>query len=461
MADPLFFFGITILFAMIALFCNMDVRVTGINKLLWVIIYSLTCMLVYSCQPSIARIPAEKEGLRIMDSLETERYRVSFSGYFDSLLNHGNFSGGILVAKNGVILYEHYQGDVYGDKLKAIDEHTPFNVASTSKTITSIAILQLESRGLLSLDDTIGKFWPDIPYTGISIRNLLNHSSGIPDYAYFLPSFGWDNKITATNYDVLDILTLKKPSLDFRTGSRFKYCNTNYVLLALLVEKLSGFTYPHYVKENIFEVAGMQDSYILSAYNQGDYMPSWTEGGRMYSYDYLDGIYGDKNVFTTCRDLMKYDNAIRTGLILDPQLYNVALQPNFRDTKYHDPWEYYGLGWRLKVFDNNLTIAYHNGWWHGNNAVFQRLLADTAVIIVTGNRMNKRIYASARAANLFRAYYPESSIQPVVMDNEMSGGDPGALPGKDAGSDEQVNHKGEILHKRQVPLIPARLSQSP
>jgi CubicO group peptidase (beta-lactamase class C family) len=367
---------------------------------------------VYSCQ-SIAgpKGPVYTNGVRQMDTTEIQKYHDALAGFFDSLLNTRGFSGGILVAKNGVVLYEHYQGDVYGSGETPIDSRTPFHVASTSKTFTSTAILQLEAKGLLSLDDSLTKFWPSFPFTGITIQNLLNHSSGIPDYAYFLTRNGWNKKETATNDDVLAYINQFKPRLDFNTGSRFKYCNTNFVLLALLVEKVTGLTFPYYVKENIFNVAGMEDSYILTAYNKGDYMPSWSEGGRIYNYEYLDGLYGDKNVFTTCRDLLKYDSAIRNGLLLDPLSYHKAWQPYFKDTKYDEPWEYYGLGWRLKLFDNNLMIPYHNGWWHGNNAVFQRLVADTAVIIVTGNRMNKKIYASARVANLFRTYYPDSLLQ--------------------------------------------------
>jgi CubicO group peptidase (beta-lactamase class C family) len=364
-------------------------------------------ILFFACQ-TIARGPQYVDDIRILDTVEINRYRESLALFFDSLLNQQGFSGGILVAKNGTVLYEHYQGDVYGTSSTLIDSRTPFHVASTSKTFTSTAILQLASKNLLNLDDLITVHWPEFPYQSVTIRHLLNHSSGIPDYAYFLPKLGWDKKNTVTNWDVLEIINRKKPGLMFNTGTRFKYCNTNFVLLALIVEKVTGLTFPYYVKENIFDVAGMEDSYILTSFNRGDYMPSWTEKGKIYNYEYLDGLYGDKNVFTTCRDLMKYDEAIRSGKLLDLMQYQKAWEPNFKDTKYDEPWEYYGLGWRLKVFDNDLKIPYHNGWWHGNNAVFQRLVADTAVIIVTGNRMNRKIYASAKAANIFRPYYPDT-----------------------------------------------------
>lgn len=390
------------------LFCSMGFLKAGLMKLSGGLV--LISGLVYcSCQ-TMATPPQKgnSNNLRPMDSAEVNKYHEALAWFFDSLLNSRGFSGGILVAKNGTVLYEHYQGDAQGKGELPIDSHTPFHVASTSKTFTSTAILQLESNGLLKLDDTLSKYWPSFPYADVTILNLLNHSSGIPDYANFLPRYGWNKKETATNYDVLDFIQKFAPAKDFSTGSRFKYCNTNFVLLALIVEKVTGLTFPYYVKENIFDVAGMKDSYILTALNKGDYMPSWNASGRIYNFEFLDGLYGDKNVFTTCRDLLKYDSAIRFGVLLPSLSYSRAWQPYFKDPKHDEPWEYYGLGWRLKLFENDLMIPYHNGWWHGNNSVFQRLVADTAVIIVTGNRMNNKIYASAKAANLFRMYYPDN-----------------------------------------------------
>ncbi len=398
--------------AIIDLFCSMGYLQTGLMRWVYGVVL-LQGLLYCSCQ-TMATPPNQGsiDGVRPMDSSEVAKYRETLTWFFDSLLNSKGFSGGILVAKNGEILYEHYQGNAYGSGETPIDDHTPFHVASTSKTFTSTAILQLESKGLLKLTDTLTTFWPAFPYPDVTIKDLLSHSSGIPDYANFLTRYGWNKKETATNYDALDYLIKFKPRQDFTTGSKFSYCNTNFVLLALIVEKVTGLTFPYYAKENIFNVAGMQDSYVLTALSKGEYMPSWN-GKRMYNFDYLDGLYGDKNIFTTCRDLMKFDSAIRCGVLLDPLSYHKAWQPYFRDTKRDEPWEYYGLGWRLKLFDNDLMIPYHNGWWHGNNAVFQRLIADTAVIIVTGNRMNNKIYSSGRVANLFRAYYPGSIFNKI------------------------------------------------
>ena len=160
----------------------------------------------------------------------------------------------------------------------------------------------------------------------------------------------------------------------------------------------------------------MTNSYVVSQNTPEKFLPSWTPGNRIYQFDYLDGIYGDKNVFTTCRDMLKYDSCIRENVLLQPSSYEQVWKPYFKDLHYRDTSEYYGLGWRLKIFPDSIKIPYHNGWWHGNNSVFQRVIADTAVIIVTGNHFATRIYQSAKAANVFRPYY----TRPIV-ENESLG----------------------------------------
>lgn len=374
-----------------------------------IIIYPL----LFSCNsnPVAGKPVPPKYAYRILGDSEKVYYNEKLAKFFDSLLLRSGFSGGILVAKNGQVLYEHYEGYTDAYKADSITDITPFHVASTSKTFTSTAIMKLVQAGKLNLDDSLGKFFPQFPYPGNTVRNLLNHSSGIPYYANFMDKYGWDKKQVATNADVLYSLYANRPPQEFIPGSRFRYCNTNFVLLALIIEKVSGRFYPDFIKDSIFTPCGMTHSYVVSHKNPQDFIPSFYPGNRIYNFDYLDGVYGDKNVFTTCRDLAKYDSCLRENVLLEHATYEQALKPYFKDTHYHDTTEYYGLGWRMKIFPDSVKIPYHNGWWHGNNSVFQRLIPDTAVIIVTGNRFTNRIYQSAKAANIFRPYYNKLDIQ--------------------------------------------------
>ncbi|MEO7310150.1 MAG: serine hydrolase [Chitinophagaceae bacterium] len=396
----------------------------------WIIAISLMAL---SCKSN------EQKAQPQMPADEVKRLGDSIQQYMDTLLNSAGFSGGILVAKNDSILYEHYQGFSDAAKATAINDTTPFHVASTSKTFTSTAILQLIHQGKLQLTDKVQQFYPGFPYPDITIKNLLSHTSGLQNYAYFFPKFGWNKKKTATNEDVLDLIISKKPPLTHPTGSKFEYCNTNFVLLALIVEQISGQAFPEYVREKIFEPAGMTHSFILSINDTAKYLPSFKANGAIYNFEYVDAIYGDKNVYTTCRDLMAYDKAIRNHLVLDSASYNMAWTPQQRDTHYHDTTEYYGLGWRLKVWPGGNKIVYHNGWWHGNNSIFQRLYQDTAVIIVTGNVFNRRIYHVPHVANYFRPYYEEMNLEK-----------------DDSEGDSTAAKKTDISPKKQKPATKSR-----
>ncbi len=361
---------------------------------------------------------------------EIKAYGDSIGYYLDTLLNSAGFSGGMLVAKNGTILYEHYQGYSDAGQQTAITDSTPFHVASTSKTFTSHAVLQLIQQGKIHLEDSLEQIFPGFPYQGITIGHLLSHISGLQNYAYFFPKFGWNKKQIATNDDVLEFMISKKPPLTRPVGSKFEYCNTNFVLLALIVEKFSGQSFPDYVAEHILKPAGMKHTFIFSIKDTARYTPSFKANKSIYNFDYLDAIYGDKNVYTTCRDLMQYDDAIRSHILLDSATYEMAWKPRQRDTHYRDTTEYYGLGWRLKVWPNGNKIVYHNGWWHGNNSIFQRVYQDTAVIIVTGNVFNQRIYHAPHVANYLRPYYERMNLRGDDREEDSTTVNPVKVPAK-------------------------------
>lgn len=376
-------------------------------------LFFIISIFLISCDSVQQKVQAQDFSNLLQSRAEVVKsYSDSIRYYMDTLLNNAGFSGGILVAKNDSVLYEHYQGSYDAAQKMAINDSTPFHVASTSKTFTSHAILQLMRQSKLDLTDTLQQFFPDFPYRGITVKHLLTHTSGLQDYVVFFPKFRWNKKQIATNNDVLKWMISKKPRLANPIG-KFVYCNTNYALLALIVEKVTGKKFPDYVKEYIFKPAGMKHSFILNITNKYRYLPSFHSNKKIYDFNYLDAIYGDKNVYTTCRDLMRYDSAIRHYTLLDSAAYEMAWEPLQFDSHYSesDSIEHYGLGWRLKVWPNGNKIVYHNGWWHGNNSIFQRVYQDTVVIVVMGNIFNRRIYSAPHVANYFRLYYQQSNTE--------------------------------------------------
>ena len=382
-------------------------------------ILTIFALLLFSCQlrtdkstntiPGILDYRAPSAG-KLSDT-EFQHYHLAISSLMDSMLLSGNFNGGILIAKQGEVIYEKYHGlrDLR-NPADSINEHTPFHLASTSKPFMSLAILSLVQENKLSLKDSIDKFFPGIPFKGITVSMLLSHRSGLPNYLYFMDHSDWDRKIYASNADVYNILCRDKPAGGSLPDKHFSYSNTNFVLLAMIVEKLSGQSYPDFMKQHFFDPIGMKDTYVFSLKDSVKATPSFTAGGRLWDYDYLDGTYGDKNIYSTPRDLLKWDQALYSGQLVRPSLLDSAFIPQSHERpSVHN----YGLGWRLEQLPNGKKVIYHFGKWHGCNAAFARLTDEKVTIIILGNRYTRMIYNTAhKSYSLFGAYDQTQEADP-------------------------------------------------
>ena len=330
---------------------------------------------------------------------EKTKYTLLVTNYFDSVLRRTNINGGILVAKNGVVLYEKYMGFKNPHLKDSLTAETPLQIASTSKTLTSAAVLQLVQQGKLSFQDSVVKFFPGFPYPDITVKMLLSQRSGLPEYLYFFEKQGWDRKKLATNNDVVNAFVNWQPGRAFRADSHFDYCNSNFVLLASIVEKVSGMPFPVYMKKNIFEPLQMNDTYIKTIDDTLQSAHSFQPNGAEWAMDFSDGTYGDKNVYSTPRDLLKWDQSLYTNQLLSKQMLDSAFTPYSNEKKsIHN----YGLGWRMLIYPNGKKIIYHNGRWHGFNSAFARLVDEKVTIIILSNKFNKSVYNISR--NLYNTF---------------------------------------------------------
>lgn len=333
---------------------------------------------------------------------EKKKYHDLVENFLQHNLLRGSFNGAILVAKNGVPVYEHYQGFRDLHTKDSITAETQFQIASTSKPFTATAILQLVQQGKLDLNAPVSQFIPGFPYPEVTVKLLLNHRSGLPNYLYYMEKGNWNRKQLATNQDVVNTLVNWKPGMAYRTNSHFNYCNTNYVLLAYIVEKVSGLSFPQYMKQNIFEPLGMSNTYIHTIQDSAHTVPSFDGYGAMWQLDFSDGPYGDKNVYSTPRDLLKWDQSWYTDVLLSQALKDSAFTPYSNETRSSHN---YGLGWRMLTAPNGKRIIYHNGRWHGFNSAFARLTDEKVTIIILSNRFNRNVYAVAKKMyNLFGNY---------------------------------------------------------
>ncbi len=326
---------------------------------------------------------------------EVENYRNIVEEYYKKHLVATGFNGAILVAKNGEIVFEDYKGYINFKTKEPVTPVTPFHLASISKTFTGMTILKLWEQGRLSLDDDLLKYFPKLPYHGVTLKMLLSHRSGLPNYLNFMDSF-WNKKQRATNLQVVDYMALHKPKIEYMPGRSYHYNNTNFMLLALVIEQITHQPYPQYMKDSVFIPLGLKNTYVFSSADTPNYVPTYI-GNRPYPMDHLDCTYGDKNIYSTVRDLFLWDKALYQHTFVKAATLQLAFKPQSNE---HRGLRNYGLAWHLYL-GNGDTVVYHNGKWHGENNTFTRLVQQEATIIVLGNKQNANIFAAKNMRTIF------------------------------------------------------------
>ncbi len=299
------------------------------------------------------------------------------------------FNGSVLIGYKGKILYERYFGFSQLESGAKWTPETQSQLASTSKTLTSGAILLLKDKNLLQLDDLITTYIPRFPYKTMTIRMLLNHRSGLPDYLKFAPKPV--NKRYLDNDDIVNLFINKKPALNFPCNTAFRYSNSNYAILASVVESISGMKFAYFMKRFVFTPIGMDQTFVIDPNEERVCTASFCYNYRwqLEPEMHFDGIAGDKGVYSTVKDLYKWDQALYSGKFIKP----ASLKEAYKPYSFEKPGvKNYGLGWRMLNYPDGFNVIYHNGWWHGNNTCFYRFIEDNFTIIILGNKFNKNIY---------------------------------------------------------------------
>ena len=273
--------------------------------------------------PNYSNVDLSKVFTPAESTLENESTILPLiNNYYQKVWEQGDLSGGILVAKGDKIIFEKYRGFGRENMQMPIDANTPLHVASVSKTMTAMAVLKLVEAGKLKMEDDLTKFFPKFPYKEITVFSLLSQRSGLPKYEHFdqgiKPAPEELKKEFLTNQDVLDMLIKYKPELARLSNTGFMYCNTNFALLALIVEKVTATPFPEAMQEIVFKPLKMNHTYIFQKKDITTASQSFYSGYRLYPLANLDLIYGDKNVYTTPRDLLNFSIALYSKDFLKP-----------------------------------------------------------------------------------------------------------------------------------------------
>ena len=324
------------------------------------------------------------------------KIKIQLDRHFMQRYRYENFNGVVLIAHNGKAIYRQTFGYTDLATRHQLKENTPFELASVSKTFTSTAIMRLVEQNYITLDDPVKLYFPDFPYEAVTIRHLLSHRSGLPDYVYMDNNYITDRVHYMSNIDVVHIFDKKKAPLLFQPNSKFEYSNSNYAILAAVVQQVTGIKFQTYMRDSIFIPLGMNDSFVFDFEDttEHDYARTHDAYGQKLKDVCFDGAVGDKGVYSTVDDMLKWDNALRTGKVLSEETLEEIYKPrSFEPESFaNSDTKNYGYGWRMTKKADGTNIIYHNGWWHGNNNVYARDLKDNTTIIILGNRLNQGNY---------------------------------------------------------------------
>ncbi len=314
--------------------------------------------------------------LQQLDSVLTVLYKSS------------RFNGTVLYAEKGKVIYKKAFGVTDYRTNQPLTTTSSFNLASVTKQFMCMCIMILKERGQLQFDDDCKKYIPELPYDNITIRNLMTHTSGIPEYFDVFQRYKTPLD-TLSNEKLITLYATYKPALDFATGTKWNYCNTNYALLVSIIERISKQPIDVFVKKNITTPLKLNDTYVyhvLMPSIPANHVYGFEETGEKRKLNDLtpfDGVVGDGNIYSSVEDLYKWEQSLNTEKLVKASTFAQALEP----VKLKDGTTYpYGFGWGI---EKDRTGEYsHTGGWGGFANLIYRDTKNNRTIIQLSSGSN-------------------------------------------------------------------------
>jgi CubicO group peptidase (beta-lactamase class C family) len=289
----------------------------------------------------------------------------------------------LAVVKNGTIVKLKGYGFANLEHMVPVHPDTIFQSGSVGKQFTAAGVLMLVEQGKVGLDDPIGKYFENAPaaWKDIKVRNLLSHTSGIPDYE---SAHSLDLRKDYTEDELLKFA--ERLPLDFAPGTKWRYSNTGYVLLGILIHKVTGQFYGDFLREHIWLPLGMDSTRIIS---ESDIVPNRADGYRNVKGEWkhqewvapMLNTTADGSLYLTAIDMVKWDAALRARKLLKPESYDVWWTP----MKLSDgSLSHYGFGWFLESAGSEKLIE-HTGQWQGFMSQISRYVDEDLTVIVFAN----------------------------------------------------------------------------
>jgi len=296
-----------------------------------------------------------------------------------------------IVIKEGTPLFAKGYGLADLEKKIPCTTNTNFRLASVTKQFTAMAMLILAEQGKLSLQDRLPKFFPEFPAYGeaISLHHLLTHTSGLADYEDHILD---GTTIPLSDRDVLIILR-QQSKTDFPPGSQFHYSNSAYALLALIVEKVSGKTFPAFLRENIFDPLSMTNSIAYVAGrscvpNRAFGYANGTSGWELSDQSVTSAVLGDGGIYSSVADLFKWDQALYTEKLISRTMLDDVFTAHSSQSDFEGSG--YGYGWYVGNFRETKRL-WHYGSTCGFSTRIERFPDRRFSVIVLTNRRDAEI----------------------------------------------------------------------
>lgn len=380
-------------------------------------------------------VPAKLEAQR-----RVEAGRID--SFIKALHHSGYFNGTLLVARKGTVVYHESMGWADMHNGDSITNDLPFQMASVTKPITAAAIMLLVQRGEINLDDKITKYFPELMmYHKVKVSHLLSHTSGIPDYIYRLAA-AWKKPEYMTNDDLISFYSTKKFKTTFAPGYRYEYSNTNYALLASIVERVTEQKFSDFARNEIFDPLEMCNSYIFTPDRDSTDSKKvkgyrWTGRAWLeYGIDYRNGIVGDKGMYATADDMLRFSKAFDQDNLWCNETCESIFQPTYT---YGYGESEYGLGWRIREWDSARVLLHYGFWNSFRTGLIEFPESDVTFVILnnftgpSGGKVNNR---DMIIRELMKIMFPVEVREPLLIEvqdkldegTESEGGGVGIIP---------------------------------
>lgn len=352
---------------------------------------------------------------------------LSLDTLYTDLFQEGKFNGNVLVAEKGEICFNKSFGIANKATNKELNTHSVFELASVSKQFTAMGIVLLKKQGQLNYNDPIVKYIPELEhYPDITIKHLLTHTGGLPDYMALADSH-WDKTKIANNLDIINLFKTHTPEVRFKPNEEWRYSNTGYLILGSIIERVSGQTFEDYLTQHIFAPLKMDRTSIYRRRYKPEHIPNYASGyiysdslkttilpddlGRDFYMIFLDGIVGDGMVNSNVADLLKWDRALYDNTLINEEDKKLIFSSYKTNTKEETE---YGFGWMIDSTETYGKVVSHSGGWAGYTTYIERHLDNDKTIIILQNQSTPKTEIPVK--NTRRIAYNMPIEKPIDLD---------------------------------------------